>query len=156
MLSTACHYQCQNTNTCHTHLKQESITNLHGLLLFCILWWASQFYTARGTQTSSTYTAFTAHRLPQQTLTSPLLHTSFLNIHTTFTAHRLSRHTHHHALSLLKSTTVCAAWAPNHHQGNPGLKVTFDLKDYYPCHPSLFSPCHCYNIHTCVVTLPLL
>ena len=182
MQSTACHYQCQNTNTCHTDVKQELITHLQGLLLSCIFW--------------VTTLHSEGHRLPQYTHTPPLLHTGFLNTHTAFTAHRLPQyththhlaltstahrlqhihhlalkstahrlpqHTHHLALSLLNSTTVCAAWAPDHHQGNPGLKVTFDPRDYYPCHLAtvitcihVLSPCHCYNMHTCVVNLPLL
>ena len=267
MQSTACHYQCQNTNTCHTDVKQELITHLQGLLLSCIFWVTTLHSEGHtdflNTHTHTlpllhtdflnthTHTTFTAHRLPQYTHTHylyctqtssihthtlpllhtdflnththrlyciqassihtlpllhtdflnththclyctqaysihtpPLLHTDFLNTHTAFTAHRLPQyththhlaltstahrlqhihhlalkstahrlpqHTHHLALSLLNSTTVCAAWAPDHHQGNPGLKVTFDPRDYYPCHLATVITCihvlstyHCY------------
>ena len=108
MQSTACHYQCQNTNTCHTDVKQELITHLQGLLLSCIFWVTTLHseghrlpqYTHTHclycTQTSSihTHTAFTAYRLPQYTHCLYCTQTSSTHTHTAFTAHRLPQYTH--------------------------------------------------------------
>ena len=183
MQSTACHYQCQNTNTCHTDVKQELITHLQGLLLSCIFW--------------VTTLHSEGHRLPQYTHTPPLLHTGFLNTHTAFTAHRLPQHTHTHCLYCTQASSIhtppcthiyctqassthtppctqvyCTQASSTHTPPcTQSTELHYSLRsmgtrssprkpwsegDLWPERLLPLSPCNCYNMHTCVVNLPLL
>ena len=116
------------------------------------------------------HTTFTAHRLPRHThhlyctqafstYTPPLLHTGFLDIHTTMLytppVYWNPLQSVQHGHQIITKETLVWRWPLTWKIITP-VTLHFSHLATVITYIHVLSPCHCYNMHTCVVTLPML